>query len=36
VLAILIKSENKKPGGGAGPVVKLRPVTAQNTESGHF
>ena len=36
VLAVLIKSENKKTGGQAGPIVKLRPVTAQNIDSGHF
>ena len=36
VLAALIKSENKKTGAEARPVVKLRPVTAQNADSGHF
>jgi len=35
VLALLIKSENKKTGAEAGPVVKLRPAMAQNTDSGH-
>jgi exosortase len=36
VLALLIKSENKKTGVEVGPVVNLRPVTAQNTDGGHF
>jgi exosortase len=36
VLAMLIKSENKKTDSAAGPTVTLKPLTASNTDSAHI